>query len=106
MRHGSDVAREKFESLDEAIAEARRRIDQVRGEGGLSTASGFRDYAPGQQVHARVELTGPGVLRGREGGIDVMGDGSLVPYKGTIRKRPLGGDGVDESIERLREALG
>jgi hypothetical protein len=105
VRHGSEVSRERVETLGEAIAEARRRVDEVRREGGLPEASGFRDYAPDQQVHARIELSGPGILRGKEGGIDVMGDGSLVPYTGAIRKRPLGGDDVDDAFERLREAL-
>ena len=105
VRHGSEVQRERVETLDEAIAQARRAVDEVRREGGLPEASGFRDYAPDQQVHARIELDGPGFLRGRQGGIDVMGDGTLVPYMGAIRKRPLGGEGPGDALELLHEAL-
>jgi hypothetical protein len=105
VRHGSDVERERFETLDEALAEARARAGAVLTEGRLGPVSAIRDYEPGRRVHARIEVSGPGLLRGPEAGLDVMGDGSLVPYTGAIRKQPLEADTLDESIERLREAL-
>jgi hypothetical protein len=105
VRHGSDVSRERVETLDEAIAAARHAVDEVREEGRLPKVSAFRDYGPEKRVHARVELSGPGLLRGKEGGIDLMGDGTVVPYTGAIRKRKLGGDSLDDAFERLREAL-
>jgi hypothetical protein len=105
VRHGSQVGREKFETVEEAIAEARQRVEEVRREGGLPATSAFREYAPDQQVHARIEISGPGLLRGAEGGIDVMGDGSLVAYTGTIRKRAIAADSFDDAFERLTEAL-
>jgi hypothetical protein len=105
VRHGPKVSREKVETLDEAVAEARRAVEEVRAEGGLPKVSAFRDYGPEKRVHARVELSGPGFLRGKEGGIDLMGDGTVVPYTGAIRKRELGADSVDDAFERLREAL-
>jgi hypothetical protein len=77
----------------------------VRREGHLKGISALRDFSPGQRVHARVELSGPGFLRGREGGIDVMGDGAVVAYKGAIRKEPLPADSLDEALDCLREAL-
>jgi hypothetical protein len=106
VRHGPKVSREKVETLDEAIAAAREAAERVRREGGLAAVSAFREYGPERRVHARIEVSGPGLLRGREGGIDVMGDGRPVAYTGAIRKRELGGDGLDESLERLRKALG
>jgi hypothetical protein len=105
VRHGSDVERRRFESLDEALAEARGRAAAVLAEGGIGAASAFREYTPEKRVHARIEVSGKGLLRGPEGGIDVMGDGSLVPYTGTIRKEPLEAGTLDEAIDRLREAL-
>ena len=105
VRHGSDVERERFPSLDEALQDARARIGAVLSEGRLGPVSAIRDYEPGQQVHARIEVSGPGLLRGGEAGVDVMGDGTLVPYRGAIRKERLEADTLDESIERLREAL-
>jgi hypothetical protein len=106
VRHGSQVKRERFETLNDALTEARAKVDQVRREGGLPEISAFRDYAPDQRVHARIEISGPGLLRTPEGGLDVMGDGSVVSYRGAIRKHPLGATSLDEATERLREALG
>ncbi|MGH2925593.1 MAG: hypothetical protein ACRDK1_06425 [Solirubrobacterales bacterium] len=66
----------------------------------------LRDYEPGQRVHARVEISTGGPLRGREVGIDVMGDGTLVPYAGVVRKRPLEPSEGETAFEAVREALG
>jgi hypothetical protein len=105
VRHGSEVDRGSYEDLEEALAEARGRAAQVLSEGGLGTVSAFRDYEPGDRVQARIEVSGGGFLRGPEAGIDVMGDGALVPYSGAIRKRRLEAGGLDEAIERVRAAL-
>ena len=106
VRHGSDVGRERFQTLDEALAEARERVDRVRRTGRLDEISAFRTYEPGERVQARVEISGPGLLRTAKAGIDVMGDGTLVPYRGAIRKRRLQADSLDQAVEGLREALG
>jgi hypothetical protein len=104
-RHGSSVGREKFDSLDEAIEEARRRVEEIQREGGLPTISAFRQHTPDQRVEARIEISGPGFFRSREGGIDVMGDGHAIAYTGAIRKEPIEADSLDEGFDRLRDAL-
>jgi hypothetical protein len=91
--------------LDEAISEARRRVDEVRREGGLPAISAFREHASDQRVHARIEISGPGLLRGREGGIDVMGDGAVIAYRGAIRKRPIEAQSLEEAFRRLADVL-
>jgi hypothetical protein len=106
VRHGSSVGREKFDSLDEAIGEARRRVEEIRREGGLPTIKAFRDHTPDQRVHARIEISGPGLLRGREGGIDVMGDGKAIAYTGAIRKEQVEADSLDQAFTRLQRQLG
>jgi hypothetical protein len=106
VRHGSSVGREKFDSLDEAIEEARRRVEEIRREGGLPEISVFRHHMPDQRVHARIEISGPGLIRGAEGGIDVMGDGHAIAYTGAIRKEQIQADSLDEAFERLANALG
>lgn len=105
MRHGSEVEKLTFEKLGDAIAEARRRSEEVLREGGLETVSAFRDYTPDRRVHARIEVSSKGLLGGPEAGVDVMGDGSLVPYRGAIRKQPLEADSLDDAFERIAESL-
>lgn len=105
VRHGSRVGREKYGTLDEAIAEARRRVEEVRRDGGLPTINAFRKHTPGQRVNARIEISGPGLIRSPEGGIDVMGDGHAVAYTGAIRKETIEADSLDDALERLRAAL-
>jgi hypothetical protein len=106
IRHGSRVGREKFDSLDQAIEEARRRVEEIQRDGGLPTISAFRKHTPDQRVEARVEVSGPGFFRSREGGIDVMGDGHAIAFTGAIRKEPVEADSLEDALRRLREALG
>ena len=106
VRDGSDVDSEKFDSLDEALDDARRRVEQVRREGGLPAISVFRTHTPDQRVHARIEISGPGLIRAPEGGIDVMGDGTVIPYTGGIRKETIEADSLDQAFDRLGSKLG
>jgi hypothetical protein len=105
VRHGSNVGREKFDSLDEAIDDARRRVDEVLREERLPPISSIRDFSSGQRVQARIEISGPGLIRSPEGGIDVMGDGAAVAYTGAIRKETIEADTLDDAFERLRALL-
>jgi hypothetical protein len=105
VRHGSKVGREKFGSLDEAMAEARRRVDEIGREDRLPAISVFRTHTPGQRVNARIEITGPGLIRHSEGGIDVMGDGHAIAYTGAIRKETIAADTLDDAFDRLKGAL-
>lgn len=107
VRHGPQVAREKLDSLEQALEVARARIAAVLSEGELGEVKAFRTYEPGDRVQARVEVSGPGLVRGPEAGIDVMGDGALVPYAGAVRKRELGeASTLDQAIEKIRAELG
>ena len=105
VRHGPRVGREKFDSLDEAIDEARRRVDEIRREDRLPEIAVFRRHTPGQRVNARIEVTGPGLIGSPEGGIDVMGDGHAIAYTGSVRKQQLDADSLDDAFERLADAL-
>ena len=105
VRHGPRVGREKFDSLDEAIDEARRRVDEIRREDRLPEITVFRRHTPGQRVNARIEVTGPGLIGSPEGGIDVMGDGHAIAYTGSVRKQQLDAHSLDDAFERLADAL-
>ncbi len=106
VRHGSDVERTPFDDLAAAIAAARERAEQIRGEGPLQGVSMLRDFEPEQRVHARVEISGRGLLRPPTAGVDLMGDGRLVPFRGGIRRQELkprrGGDAFDALERELR----
>jgi hypothetical protein len=80
-------------------------VREIRREGPLEEVSALRDYAPDQRVHARLELSTGGFFRGREAGIDVMGDGSLVPYRGVIRKRELDAPAEVSAFDAVGKAL-
>jgi hypothetical protein len=105
VRHGPEVERESYESLDEAVAELERRAEQIRSEGGLDEVKMLREYEPRERVHARLEVTGPGLLRRSDAGIDVMGDGAVVPYRGAVMKRRLEPRGGQSPYDAVREAL-
>jgi len=105
VRRGSTVERERMKSLEEAIDELRRRADEIRSEGPLQKVSSLRDFEPGQQVHARLEISTGGLLRGRDAGVDVMGDGSLVPYRGGVRRTELELQDDQSPFEAVGEAL-
>ena len=105
-RHGSSVTRERFEGLDDAVAAMEERVRDIRREGPLAELSAFRDYQPGQRVNARLELSTGGRLFGREAGIDVMGNGALVPYVGVVRKRVLEPGDDATAFDAVRDALG
>ena len=100
------MGRERFDSLDEAIADARRRVDEIRREDRLPPISMLREFSPAERVQARIEISGPGLIRAPEGGIDVMGDGQAIAYTGAIRKDRIEVDSLDEAFQRLGEALG
>jgi hypothetical protein len=105
IRHGSEVEQESHDDLGTAIEALKQHVETIRAEGPLDRISGFRDYESGDRVHARLELSSGGRLRGREAGIDVMGDGSLIPYAGLIRKRKLDPSSGESPFDAVREAL-
>lgn len=106
VREGSKVSRDGFDDLDSALAAAREAIDRSRRGGRMAPAKGIgSDYAPGDQVQCRTEVSGKGFLRGPEAGIDLMGDGAIVAYTGTIRKERLAADSLDEAVAAVLSAL-
>ncbi len=102
VRHGPKVSREKHEGLGEAIAALRSHAEAIRAGGGLDEVSMFRTYEPADRVEARLEVSTGGPFRGRDAGIDVMGDGRLVPYRGGVFRKELETDDRSpyEAVER------
>ena len=105
VRRGPQVAREKFEDLGEAVAAMERRVKDIRSEGPLQPKKLFREYDPGEQVAGRIEISTGGFLRsGQSAGVDVMGDGTLVAYRGGVQREELD-PGQRGPFEAVRNAL-
>jgi hypothetical protein len=89
IRNGPKVDREKHPSLDDAVASMRAHAERIRAAGGLPEVTMFRTYEPGARVEARLEISTGGPIRGRDAGVDVMGDGGLVPFRGGVFRKPI-----------------
>ena len=105
-RRGSDVSREKLDSLDDAIAEAERQTDEVIADGPLSSVKAIRDYEPVKLVKARIEISGKGMLRPPTAGIDIHGDLSLTGFRGSIARKPFQATDAKEIFAEIRDYLG
>jgi hypothetical protein len=102
IRQGPRVQKERHEDLGSALAgiDARgRELQRTADARPVSTMLG-RDYAPAQQVLARIELRGPGV----RAGIDVRGDGSAEAFTGRVARRvvpPRDGEDAYAALRRV-----
>ncbi len=105
MRHGSDVEHSSFDDLGEAVATMRRRALEIRAEGTAKPVAALRDFGPGEQVHARLQLSGRGLLRKPVAGVDLKGDGTFVPFRGAIGREELDPTEYDTPFDAVREAL-
>lgn len=105
VRDGSEVEHQSFDSLDDAVEEMRRRAMEIRAEGSAEPVAALRDFAPADQVRARLQLSGKGLLRRSTAGIDVRGDGTFVPYRGSMRRDELDAAAYDTPFDAVRETL-
>jgi hypothetical protein len=94
------VERERFETLDDALAalETRGRELQRTARAKPVDTKVLGRYEPAQQVAARLELSG-------RGGIDVRGDGSASAYTGRLRRRAVQEGARESPYEALRRVL-
>jgi hypothetical protein len=107
VRDGPKVVRDDFDSLDAALEALRERAERIRAEGGLPEVKTLRTYGPEQRVKARIELTSGGTLRrGRTAGVDVMGDGAIVPFAGGVVRKPLDVREGAGPYDAVAEAMG
>jgi hypothetical protein len=105
VRHGSEVEHESFSDLGEAVAAMRERALAIRSEGSVRPVRSLRDYEPGDQVHARLQLSGRGLFRQPTAGVDVRGDGTFVPFKGGVVREELDPSHHDTPFDLVRETL-
>jgi hypothetical protein len=77
----------------------------VLAEGPLPQRKMIRTYEPETQVAARFEISTGGLLGGDTAGIDVMGDGRLVPFRGGMVRKELEPKGSQTPYDTVRKAL-
>jgi hypothetical protein len=105
VRHGPEVEHAGFDELDEAVAALRARALELRSEAPPKTSSLLGTYTPADQVQARLELKGRGLLRKPTAGIDVRGDGTFLPYRGGVGREELDPSGHETPFDLVRETL-
>jgi len=105
IRNGADVEHVNFDELDQAVAAMRERASEIRAEGPGEQVSALRDFSPGDQVRARLQLSGKGLWRKPVAGVDVRGDGTLMPFRGSVRREELDPSGHETPFELVRETL-
>jgi hypothetical protein len=105
VRDGSDVTHAGFDDLAVAVAAMRERAFAIRSGGPAQPVRSLRDYAPGDQVRARLQLSGGRFLRKRTAGIDVRGDGTFMPFRGGVGREELDPTDHETPFELVRETL-
>jgi hypothetical protein len=101
-RLGSEVRRSRCTSLDQALELISETIDTALRAERSGPVKAIRTYERSEIVGGRIEISSPGLLRSRDAGIDVMGDGRLIAYAGSVRKKELANGGKIEAIDALR----
>ena len=102
VRSESDVTRQSFDDLDEALAAARKAADEVIDDGPIDRVKAIRDYEPSQIVNARIEISGKGLFSPPTAGIDIQGDLTVIPYAGGVRRQTLDGSDIGQAIKSVK----
>lgn len=104
VRRRANVERERHAELSDALAALERCGRALEQDAHARPVGGtlIRRMEPVQQVVARVEVAGPGRLRG---GVDVRGDGSSEAFTGRIRRRLVEQQQGETPYDALRRVL-
>ena len=105
IRNGSEVEHRSFEDLGEAVAAMRERALAIRSAGPARVVNSLRTFGPEDQVRARLQLSGRGLLRKPVAGVDVRGDGTLVPFRGGMGRVELDPSRHETPFDAVRETL-
>ena len=104
VRTGPRVDKRRFSELPAALS-ALEELGRELERGADAEAVGgklIRRIEPRQQVVARLELAGPGRVRG---GVDVRGEGSSEAWTGRVRKRLIEQRRGESPYDALRREL-
>lgn len=105
VRDGPEVSRLSFDDLDEAVAEMRRRALEIRARGPARKVKMLREFEPRDQVVARLQLSGRGLLRKPVAGVDLRGDGTFMPFTGGVARVELDPSDHDTPFDLVRDTL-
>jgi hypothetical protein len=105
VRSGPKVTRDSYDSLGEALAALRSHAERIRAEEDLREISMIRTYEPGDLVKARLEISTGGPLRSRDAGLDVMGDGELVAFRGGVFRKEISAERGEAAYDAVERAL-
>ncbi len=106
VRQGPKVTRERFDLLDHALEALERHARDIRSAGPLEPRKMLREFESADQVAGRLEITtGSFMRRGQDAGVDVMGDGTFVPFAGGLGRSELDPGNIGP-FEAVRQALG
>ncbi|MGA7397098.1 MAG: hypothetical protein WBW62_06575 [Solirubrobacterales bacterium] len=105
IRYGSEVSRQSFDDFDEAMAALEAATADVLDDDPLDTVKAFRDYTPDQLVKARIEIAGKGFFTPPTAGVDIQGDGGMLPFSGGVIRKPLQANSRKQVFAAIRQAL-
>ncbi|MES1193624.1 MAG: hypothetical protein ABUM26_04815 [Solirubrobacterales bacterium] len=105
-RRNGKTEKRQFATLGEAVddleTELRSVASVIARAPRVERALG-REYEPAEQVAVRGELRGPHRLRA---GVDVRGDGTMVPFTGVVRRQPIALRVREDAWAGLRREVG
>ena len=107
VRSGSRVERERFATLEEALAVMDARLDAIAPNARRAPKEVFgREYSPARQVTARAEVAGPGrLLPDVHAGVDLRGDGCTEAWTGRVRRALVTAEPGETAVEALSRVL-
>jgi hypothetical protein len=79
---------------------------EIRAGAPPKAAKLVRTFEPKDQVRARLQLSGRGLLRRPVAGVDVRGDGAFVPFQGGVAREELDPTDHETPFDAVRETLG
>ena len=103
FRVSGKVTHERFDELPAALDALERSGHAFQGQADAAAVGGslMRRFEPEQQVTARIELSGRGV----NGGVDVHGDGTAVPFTGRFLRKQVERESGESAYDSLRRVL-